>query len=304
MSPGYDKQVIRRRRITLGVLVGISLVLITAYFGEGGGGALHAVQRGAQEVLAPIENGASRAIKPFRDLVGWTGDVLDAKGENEDLRKERERLQRRVAELEVAARDAAQLRQLVDLQTSPGYPQGTEPIAARVIARSPTVWYSAVEIDKGSNDGIREDMPVVAAGHSGEGAGLAGRITSVSANRATVMLITDSESNVAAEVFPDGANGIVKPEVGNPNDLLLDFVQRGRRIREGNTIVTSGFRSGELESLFPRGIPIGKVRRVDEGEVELYQRVHLEPFADLRRMDFVQVLTERGAGQRAEAPNG
>lgn len=304
MSPGYDKQVIRRRRATLGVLVGISLVLITAYFGEGGGGALHAVQRGAQEVLAPIENGASRAIKPFRDLVGWTGDVLGAKGENEDLRKEKERLQRRVAELEVARRDAEQLRSLAGIENTVGYPQGTEPVTARVIARSPTVWYSAVQIDKGSSDGIREDMPVIAAGFSREGAGLAGRITSVSANRSTVMLITDAESNVSAQVFPDGANGIVKPEVGNPNDLLLDFVQRGRRIREGNTVVTSGFRADDLESLFPRGIPIGTVRRVDQGEVELYQRVHLAPFADLRRMDFVQVLTERGPGQRAEAPSG
>ena len=304
MSPGYDKHVIRRRRVTLGVLVGISLMLITVYFGEGAGGALHAIQRGAQEALAPIENGASRAIKPFRDLVGWTGDVLGAQGENEDLRKEKERLQRRVAELEVAARDAEQLRSLTGLDDFTGYPQGTEPVTARVIARSPTVWYSAVQIDKGSSDGIREDMPVVAAGHSNEGAGLAGRVTSVSANRSTVMLITDAESNVSAEVFPEGASGIVKPEVGNPSDLLLDFVQRGRRIREGNTIVTSGFRSDDLESIFPRGIPVGKVRRVDQGEVELYQRVHLEPFADLRRMDFVQVLTERGPGQRAEAPSG
>ena len=304
MSSGYDKQVIRRRRIALGVLVGISLLLITAYFGEGAGGGLHAVQRGAQEALAPIENGASRAIKPFRDLAGWTGDVFDAKGENKQLRKDKERLQRRVAELEVAARDSQQLRQLAGLEDFTGYPQGTEPVAARVIARSPTVWYSAVQIDKGSSDGIREDMPVVAAGDSRQGAGLAGKVVSVTSHRATVQLITDSDSAVSAEVFPDGSSGIVKPEVGKPNDLLLDFIRKGRPIRKGNTIVTSGFRADDLESLFPRGIPIGTVRRVDQGEVDLYQRVHLTPFADLRRMDFVQVLTERGPGERAEAPSG
>lgn len=304
MSSGYDKQVIRRRRVALGVLLGISLLLITAYFGEGTGGALHAFQRGAQTALAPIENGASRAIKPFRDLVGWTGDVFDAKSENKQLRKDRERLQRRVTELEVASRDAQQLRRLAGLDAFTGYPQGTRPVTARVIARSPTVWYSAIQIDKGSSDGIRKDMPVVAAGDSREGAGLAGRVVSVTGSRATVMLITDAESAVSAEVFPDGASGIVKAEVGKPNDLLLDFIQKGRRIKEGNTVVTSGFRSSGLESLFPRGIPIGTVRRVDQGEVDLYQRVHITPFADLRRMDFVQVLTERGTGQRAQAPSG
>jgi rod shape-determining protein MreC len=94
--------------------------------------------------------------------------------------------------------------------------------------------------------------------------------------------------------MPDGANGIVKPEVGEPDDLLLDFVQRGRRVTRGTTVVTSGFKSSRVESRFPRGVPIGRVSRVDLDEVELYQRVHVEPFADVRRIDFVQVLTARG----------
>ena len=284
------------------MLVGISLVLITAYFGEGANGALHAIQRGSQEALAPIENGASRAIKPFRDLVGWTGDVLDAKDENEELTREKERLQRRLAEAEVAVREAEELRQLVGLPRFAGYPQETDPVTARIIAHSPTVWYAAVQIDKGSNDGIRVDMPVVAAGDPRGSAGLAGRVVSVTGNTARVMLITDADSAVSAQVFPEGASGIVKPEVGKPDDLLLDFVQRNRRIREGDTVVTSGFRAGRVASLFPRGIPIGKVTRVDPGERELYQRVHMEPFADLRRMDFVQVLTARGNSERAEVP--
>ncbi len=82
--------------------------------------------------------------------------------------------------------------------------------------------------------------------------------------------------------------------MGKPDDLLLDFVQKKRRVTEGTTVVTSGFRSSGVESLFPRGIPIGRVSKVDLAEVELYQRVHIKPFADLRRVDFVQVLTSRG----------
>ena len=289
------RQQVRRRRAALAALVGVSIVLLTAYFGESAGGGLHAIQRGAQDVLAPIESGASRVFKPVRDLVNWTGDVLGAKGENEKLSKEVDRLRREVAAAQTARRDAAQLRELVDLPKREGFPEGTDPVAARVIARSPTVWYSTVQIDKGSDDGIEVDQPVVTGG------GLAGKVDSVTGGTARVRLITDEETAVSAQIMPDGAAGIVQPEVGDPDDLLLDFIQKGRRVTKGATVVTSGFTSQKLESLFPRGIPIGKVKRTDPDELELYQRVHVEPFADLRRMDYVQVLTGQPDRQQTAA---
>jgi len=284
----FDSRVVRRRRAALAIFVVASIAMLTAFFGESGGGVFHTLQRGAQAGLAPIETGASRALKPFRDLGGWFGDTIDAKGENEQLRGEVENLRQRLGRSATDQRDARQLRELVGLQRSGGFPDATEPLAARVIARSPTVWYSTLKIDKGSTDGVAEDQPVIAAG------GLAGKVTSVTGGTAEVTLITDSSSAVTAQVMPEGATGIVKPEVGKPDDLLLDFVQRGRSVREGATVVTSGFSSGEIRSRFPRGIPIGKVSRVDLEEIELYQRVHIRPFADLRGIDLVQVLTERG----------
>jgi rod shape-determining protein MreC len=284
----FDKKVIRRRRAALAIFVALSVALLTAYFGESGGGFLHALQRGAQEALAPIETGASRALKPVRDLFGWVGDTLDAKDENQKLKREVERLRGEVARAQTARRDARELRGLVGLQREDTFPQGTRPVTARVIARSPTVWFSSVKIDKGSSDGIRLDQPVIASG------GLAGKVTDVSGGSAQVTLLTDASSAVSAQVMPEGANGIVKPEVGNPRDLLLDFVEKGRRVTEGTTVVTSGFTSSRVESLFPRGIPIGTVTEVDLDEIELYQRVHIRPFADLRRLDWLQVLTSRG----------
>ncbi len=290
----FDRKVVRRRRAALGLFVGLSVAVLTVYFGESGGGLLHALQRGSQEALAPLETGASRALKPLRDLFGWADDTFEAKDENDRLKDEVRHLRQDLAEMQTAKRDAQQLRGLVGLNRQEGFPQGTEPRTARVIARSPTVWYSSIKINKGSGDGIRPDQPVISAG------GLAGKVTRVTGGTAEVTLITDAESAVSAQIMPDGANGIVKPEVGNPNDLLLDFVQLGRRIKEGNTVVTSGFRSDDLESVFPRGIPIGKVRRVDPDELELYQRVHLEPFADLRHVDFVQVIVAAPEGERAQ----
>ena len=84
----YDRQV-RRRRAVLFALVVCCLVLLTAYFGESSGGPLKSVQTGAMEVVAPVQEGANRALKPFRDLFGWFGDTFDAKDERDQLEAER-----------------------------------------------------------------------------------------------------------------------------------------------------------------------------------------------------------------------
>jgi rod shape-determining protein MreC len=291
----FDQRTIRRRRAVLAVFVGLSVALLTAYFGEPQGGVLHALQRGTQAALAPIETGASRALKPVRDLFGWFGDTITAKHDNKKLRNEVQDLRSQLAEAQTASHDNRQLRGLVGLQREANFPHGTDPVGARVIARSPTVWYSSIKIDKGSSDGIRVDQPVIAAG------GLAGKVANVTGGTAEITLITDADSAVSAQVMPNGATGIVRPEVGNPNDMLLDFVQKGKRVTTGTTVVTSGFQSDRVRSIFPRGIPIGRVTKVDLNELELYQRVHIRPFADVRRIDFVQVLTRRPSAQQNAA---
>ena len=289
----YDSKVVRRRRAALAVFVVLSIAVLTAYFGESGGGFFHSLQRGAQEGFAPIETGANRALKPVRDLVGWVGDTVDAKDQNSELKREVEQLRGDLAEAQTALRDTRELEGLAALREENYFPQSTAPVTARVIARSPTVWYASLKIDKGSSDGLRENQPVIATG------GLIGKVTSVTGGTAEVRLITDGQSGVSAQVFPAGVTGVVRPEVGNPEDLRLEHVESGQRVTEDTLVITSGFTSSRTESLFPRGIPIGRVKEVDLDELETYQRVHVEPFADLRRIDVVQVLTRKGVAQEA-----
>ena len=87
----HDRAV-RRRRAVLVVLVAASLILLTAYFGESAGGGLHSVQRGVLDVVSPIQEGASRVLKPFRDLFGWFGDTIDAKDQRDKAEAERDTL--------------------------------------------------------------------------------------------------------------------------------------------------------------------------------------------------------------------
>jgi rod shape-determining protein MreC len=291
----YDRKVVRRRRAALAVFVALSIAILTAYFGESGGGFFHTLQRGAQEAFAPVETGASRALKPVRDFFGWAGDTIDAKDQNADLKREVQDLRAKLSKAQVELRDAGQLEQLTELRRENYFPESTAPVTARVIARSSTVWYSSVKIDKGSSDGLRENQPVIAAG------GLIGKVTSVTGGTAEVRLITDGQSGVSAQVFPQGVTGVVRPEVGDPEELLLEHVESGRRVTENTLVITSGFTSSRTESLFPRGIPIGRVTKVNLDELETYQRVHVRPFADLRRIDLVQVLTRKGVAQEATA---
>src|SRR5215211_1095552 len=128
----YDRQV-RRRRAVLLALVACCLVLLTAYFGESSDGPLRSVQTGAMEVVAPVQEGANRALKPFRDLFGWFGDTLDAKDERDKLEAERDKLRRQVAQLTEENRDLEQYKGL-QAQNEQGGLGDFEPVDARVIA--------------------------------------------------------------------------------------------------------------------------------------------------------------------------
>ncbi len=280
----YDKTV-RRRRAVLGLLVACSLILLTAYFGETGGGALHSVQRGTSEVLNPVQEGASRALKPVRDLFGWFGDTIAAKGQVEDLRRERDRLRTEVAQGEVRSADYDRLSKLFALDGALDL-NDLGPKTGRVIFQSPTVWYATIRVDKGSDDGVQVGQAVI------NEEALIGRVTEVFGGSAQVTLITDATTKVPARVGREQAFGIIEPaSAGNPTDLIMNFTQPGAKLAEGDRVVTRGTEPDDrAPSRYPVGLPIGEVKRIDHEGTDT-QEIHLRPYADVRSLDFVQILT-------------
>src|SRR3954465_14916329 len=133
----FSRSPVQRRRAVLAVLLVVCLGLLTAYFSEPVTGGLHAIQRGAGEVLSPLEEGAARVFKPFADLAGWVGDVADAKKQNKQLKSEVKNLHGQLAELATARAEADQLDAI--LKVSGKLPQDSKTVTARVIAHSPTV---------------------------------------------------------------------------------------------------------------------------------------------------------------------
>ena len=259
------------------LLVASSLILVTASFGDG----LRSIERGALEVFGPVQEGASRVLEPFRDAAAWVGDTIDAKGEVEDLREQRDALRKELADERGALRQNKELRAMLEMEPRLDLEeQGA--VVARVFSRSATVWYSYVTLNKGSRDGVREGDPVI------NGAGLVGRIRRVSGNSAQVLLLTDGEFAASARVNESNASGIVQTAVGDPNDLRLEYPVRSDRVRENQTVVTAGSTSNRYPGRFPPGVPIGRVTSVDQDE----GTIHIRPYANVRELEFVQVLTE------------
>ena len=128
------------------------------------------------------------------------------------------------------------------------------------------------------------------------GDGLVGRVTDVTPVTAKVTLITDPESAVSATVLPNGIQGVAEPEAGDPSTMLLDFIDKNEPIHSGPIVVTSGWSNGTISSAYPQGVPIGEVRQTTIGQQETYQHIRMEPFADMRNLDIVQVAT--GGPQR------
>lgn len=275
----YRKQVRRRRAVLIGLVL-IGFVLLTATFsrGPGGAGGLFGT------VFDPIQTVADRALKPPRDLLNWFDETMAARGERDRLAKELAELRGQAIAGKVAVEENRQLRGMVKLARA-GITEGYEPVTATVTARSPTVWYSTVTVDRGSGDGVKVNDPVI------NGDGLVGRVSSVGHGGAVVTLISDGSSAVSAKIVPGGAQGVVRPKVGSPERLVIEFLDRTRYVGKGQTVVTSGWRSSDLSSLFPRGIPIGEVDRAPIDEREAIQTVELRGFANLKDLDLVQILT-------------
>ena len=165
------------------------------------------------------------------------------------------------------------------------------PVTATVVGKNPELWYQTVNIDKGESAGIRVNDPVINA------EGLVGRVATVVPDGAQVDLITDSSMGVSARIGANTATGLLQPKVGEPNDLLLQYLPANYRPNPGEYVVTSGTVSNE-ESLYPPGILIGRVTSVNEESA--YESVNVQPIANLHNLDIVQVLT---AGSHARPAN-
>jgi rod shape-determining protein MreC len=281
------------------VLVVISLILLTDYFGESPSSPLHTLQRGIVEVFSPIQQGASTVLSPIRDIGNWFSDTFKARGQVSRLQAEVHKLQSELAQAQYSLAKYPQLHHLANLDQTHDI-AAYQPVTAEVISRDASLWYQQIEVDKGSDDGVRLNDPVIGD------RGLVGEVTVVGPTYSLVTLITDHGMGVAAQV-EDGAgdSGVLQPAVGDPNQLTLtQLPANAQNIKSGDLVVTVGFRSGKLQDLYPAGIPVGVVSpSFNPDTLANSGNIPVTPVVDLLHLSAVQILTApHGGDQRAQLP--
>jgi rod shape-determining protein MreC len=286
----------------LAVLVVISLLLLTDYFGESSSSPLHRVQRGIVAVLSPVQSGASTVFSPVSDVANWVSTTLHAKTQRDQLRRQLQAADQQLATYKTQAIQNAYLSKQLGLAQTVGLNR-YDPVAANVISRDPSLWYQTVEVNAGSGDGVVVNDPV-----TGDG-GLVGKVTEVTGSSSVVTLITNASSNeqfgvTATVTDPTGDTGVLEPAVGNPNQMVLQDLPNRAAIKPGMQVVTAGYKdpsNAQLDSLYPPGILIGTVASFNPNELLNSGQVPVTPTANVRTFTSVQILTKVGSGsERAQ----
>ncbi|MGC9974811.1 MAG: rod shape-determining protein MreC [Gaiellaceae bacterium] len=269
------------------MLVLLSLALLTISFRESSGGPLHRFQGYGSAATRPFQVVADRVAQPFEDGYGWFRGLLRAKDENKRLNQELESLRQARAKQKNAEAEAAQLETILHYEHSPRFPQDYLKVNAEVVTPPTGPFEQTIVIAAGHNREIRLDDPVVV------GDGLVGRISQVGPTTSKVTLVSDPSFAASARDLRTGAVGIVLHPATGSDVLMLDDVKVDQNVKDGDSIITSGWRRPDLSSLYPAGISIGQVTSVGQTDVDPNKQIQVEPSVDFSSLEAVIVLIEK-----------
>ncbi|CAG1066429.1 Cell shape-determining protein MreC [uncultured bacterium] len=202
--------------------------------------------------------------------------LVGVKEENETLKKTMYSLVDENRRLKEEARQDDRLRALLEFKEALPY----STTGAAIIGFNMERWSRTVSIDKGSAEGIQKDHAAIAPG------GVVGRIIEVNNGSSRVLLTTDLRSNIDVLIERSRVKGVVE---GNGTDgLIMKYVRQIDEIQVGDQVVTSG-----LSGVFPKGLVVGEVTKVEKSTDNFFKHVEVRPAVDLGRLEEVLVLRER-----------
>jgi len=279
----------RRGRVVLAVLLIAAVVVITLDFREGRRGPVGRLQDAAVAVFGPVQRVTGSVLRPVGDFFGGVAQLGRLRGENRRLQSEVNSLRAQERTYQDVLKENERLRGALDMAKR----CGCRTVGATVVASSASNFQWAVTIDAGARQGITADMAVIDA------SGLVGRVSKVTPDYSTVLLISDPSSGVASSVARNKSPGILRGQ--GEQDLLFEPVRAGTDVRPGDSVVTQGYQGG----VFPAGIPIGAVARVDRASAEtLVAKVAVQPYADLAALDVVAVVVAKPPPPAQQAATG
>ena len=277
----------RSTRLLVVALVSASLVTITIDYRQGDGGPLAAAGDAALALISPLQEAVSKVTQPIGNFFSTLVRLPSIRRELEEAREQISQFRTAIGEQRADQQRVAELEALLGLRDS--LSGRLETLAAGVTAYTPSNFEWTITIDRGSSDGVEEDMAVVAS------AGLVGNVVRAGGSSSVVRLIIDPDSAVAGRLDSSGERGLLVG--GGQADLRMELVDPATDVTPDENVVTAGVRiPGVGASLYPSNILIGTVSRVlsDEGALEKF--ITVRPAVDFSSLNVVLVVLSSGSG--------
>lgn len=267
-----------RHRLALAALLAATATLVTLDFREGKGGPIRHIQDLAMSVVAPLQSGVGTVFRPIGDAISSVSQIGSLRSENAKLQNDIKRLQAQQTRFPEVLREN---QRLMDLTAQKDWVKGPT-VGARVIGVGPSNQEWTVFLDKGSQQGLKQDMAVVSS------EGLVGRLVLVGESYSKVLLITDPQHSAGSRLTTSGETGVVSGR--SDEDMKFDLIDPSTKVVKGETVVTSGYDRG----IYPAGIPIGRVSASSTSPDGLTKTALVTPFVKFSKLDVVWVLKDSG----------
>lgn len=235
-----------------------------------GTGPLKPVRNLLGTVFSPLRSAGDAVFEPFGN--GWKGafGYGDLKEDNDRLKAELDERKSESAEIARLEAEIEQLRRVVEID-----PDGVSTVTAKVTAVPVSNFDPSVEINRGTDDGVKKGMAVITGVTDGTGGGLLGRVTEVRGGSSTVSLVSTATFEVGVRLV-SGDLAVLSGQ-GRDKPLLLEGVASAVELEEGDWVYTSGVEGSQ----FPGDLIIGRVSAVRDSANGLSKEADVEPLADL-----------------------
>ena len=236
-------------------------------------------------ILSPFQNVASWIGDKFNSITTTISDIINVHEQNKALLAEIEELRSKNLVANEYEAENQRLRALVDYKQSATQ---FDLLAARVIGREAATWSSTIVINRGSTDGVANDMAVVTE------MGLVGHISEAGLNTSKVQLILDPRSSVGTLIQRPESRvaGIVEGDINNPTMPKMINIPKNSDVIAGDMVVTSGF-----GGIYPKGIVVGKIKEVQNEESGLLKYGVVDTNVNFQKLEDVAIIV-----QSREAP--
>ncbi|RUM33598.1 MAG: rod shape-determining protein MreC [Desulfobulbus sp.] len=255
-----------------GVVLTVGLVFLVFIFGNQESGPMHKL---LFETAGPVQKFVASTTGSLQSIKKNYIDLLTVRGERNKLVKELQECRAAAYQNREAVATNARLRKLLDFKNTIDLPT----VSAQIVGKDPSLWFRSVVVDRGSTDGVLKGMPVVT------GDGIVGQVYSTSPHFAKVLLSIAPSSALDVLLQESRERGILKGT--GKNTYRLEYVLKTIEVAEGDHVVTAGY-----GGLFPTGVPVGVVTRVEKKRRGMFLDIEVTPAVDFDTLEDLLIIEQ------------